>query len=78
MIEEDTFQKSLAKKNATEMTVFQTQQAYTNQMLKGQSKHVYSNDPNKIVLENGKTFSKSLQKGYPSEFTNWIDCKPNT
>ncbi len=58
--------------NVTDKTLFKTENQYQIEMMNNQAQHITSQDDNLILLDNGKSFSKSLQTVYPAEFTAWI------
>lgn len=69
---QDTFHEKMRKKNAGELSVLKSNQPFTNEMLKGKAKHLFSKDDKVIRLDNEKSYSKSLQIVYPAAFSNWI------
>ncbi|RNA40142.1 hypothetical protein BpHYR1_000486 [Brachionus plicatilis] len=67
------YTSKMHEKNLSDNTLLKTGQPYTNEILGGNSKHIFSKEKNKIYLENGKTFTKMYQCVYPAEFTAWLN-----
>ncbi|CAF0950950.1 unnamed protein product [Brachionus calyciflorus] len=65
--------KRMEDKNVTEKSLMKIEDSYTNEMLAGNDKQIFTKDKEKIYLENGKTFTKSYQTVYPEEFTVWLN-----
>lgn len=63
----------MIEKLQSEKTVYLTENSYQVEMVSGNSKHLSSNDNDKIVLDNGKSFIKSTQKVFPQSFYDWIN-----
>lgn len=63
----------MLEKNLSDKTLLNNNEPYTNEIISGNSKHVFNKDKNKIYLDNGKTFNKMYQVIYPAEFTAWLN-----
>lgn len=61
------------EKNLSDKTLLINNEPYTNEIISGNSKHVFKKDKTKIYLDNGKTFIKMYQEVYPAEFTAWLN-----
>jgi hypothetical protein len=62
----------MQSKHVTDMTLFKSDNEYHLEMVSGNTKHVISQDENLIQLDNGKSFVKTVQNVFPSEFTDWV------